>query len=465
MERQPNRQPLGLAELLGILPGETIWGRLVIFAAANLAAQAVWTLQMILSVPRGVSASFPVWFWLVQFVVPIVFSLAAWAGLRLLRNVWAAAAATAVFYAVIMTLLRFLAEPGPFRAYTLLLSPVWVFLTLAGIALALRLIRDLLPALFLGSFVSAVIDIFYTSLVMALINKTSVSLPSDWLEWVLQIVSAAIFAVVFWAGLRLAMCRPELLGQGGAAEFAASPGAGSDLQRRFDFLMLRSRLRAGGIGSLIFGVLAIALGATSMQAVPANAVLVVLGVVLLAEGVWVLAAPSPAGLVVDGVVLGLIGLWNLGVSVANASAASVGGHFGVLGAMQIIWGIQAISQYRRYRHLAGSRFSAEEMRQLSDQGRAIWQADAGHEDLVDFTSKAVFSEVKWRAKLLPEAMILLRNGKPFSSVLKRDVELKTDPEKLYGDPVKTKLRLEKLLLSVEMPRRALDRLNSWKAVP
>lgn len=464
MQTQQGKKPIELAELLGVVPGETIWGRLVIFAAANFASQLVWTVQSILPIFKGASVSFSPGFWMNQLLVPIIFSLAAWAGLRLVRNVWAAAAVCAAFYTAAVTLARLLAGPGSFRAYTLLMSPVWVFLTLAAIALALRYLRDLLPALFLAYLISSLIDVLYVNLVFTWINKSTFNFPTAWLEWVLQIVSAALFASVFWAGLKLAFCRPETLGRGAAAETAPAPAAAADdVQRRFDFLMLRSRLRAGGVGSLIFGVLAVALGVSSMQAVPANGVLALLGVVLLAEGVWVLAAPSAGGLIADGVVLVLIGLWNLLVSFANIAASSGSGGFVALGALQIVWGIQAMAQYKRFRYLAGSRFPAEEMKQLTDQAQAIWRADGSQEDLLDFTSKAVFSEVKWRGKMLPGSLIVLRNGKPFFSLLKKDVELKTEQGKLYGDPVKAKLRLEKLQLAVTMPRRSLDRLNQWKA--
>ena len=56
----------------------------------------------------------------------------------------------------------------------------------------------------------------------------------------------------------------------------------------------RMMMRGAGTGSLIFGVLAIGMGAAMLNENALNIVLIALGVYLLGEGLWLLIAPGAA---------------------------------------------------------------------------------------------------------------------------------------------------------------------------
>ncbi len=117
-------------------------------------------------------------------------------------------------------------------------------------------------------------------------------------------------------------------------------------------------LKTGGIGSIVFGVIAIALGLATAKDSPVNAGLAVIGIFLLIEGIWLLVSPQPAGLIVDGIALIILGIWNFCVTVANSSRGGSGGSFAVLGVFQVVWGIQSFRRYGRLKKLMASAESA-----------------------------------------------------------------------------------------------------------
>lgn len=112
---------------------------------------------------------------------------------------------------------------------------------------------------------------------------------------------------------------------------------------------IRKQLRSGGIGSVIFGIIAVVMGASTMGDVPLNAGLFLIGLFLLLEGIWLLASPKLIGFKVDGIALGCLGIWNLIVTAHNISQDSGGAAFGVLGVMQIVWGVQSYKKYDKFK--------------------------------------------------------------------------------------------------------------------
>ena len=54
------------------------------------------------------------------------------------------------------------------------------------------------------------------------------------------------------------------------------------------------RLRVRGIGSVIWGLIAIGVGANAMQVNPINGILLALGIFLVAEGAWKAFAADPS---------------------------------------------------------------------------------------------------------------------------------------------------------------------------
>ena len=142
----------------------------------------------------------------------------------------------------------------------------------------------------------------------------------------------------------------NILGITGPTALERSPeraGAEAEkLRRASNYELLSKALRPAGIGSVVFGLIAMAMGFAEMDMSPVNAVLGVIGIFLVVEGIWILVSPSPAGLIVDGIALLMVGLWNISVTISGGGDNSV---FFLLGVWQIVMGCKS---FRRYGHFS-----------------------------------------------------------------------------------------------------------------
>lgn len=122
------------------------------------------------------------------------------------------------------------------------------------------------------------------------------------------------------------------------------------LQDAAEYWLVSKSLRSRAIGSIIFGSLAVLMGLSMLEEHSMNVILAFLGIFLLAEGIWVLAAPRPAGFVADGIALIVVGIWNVVVTAHNlaASGAEASPMFLILGVLQFGWGCQSFSRYTRF---------------------------------------------------------------------------------------------------------------------
>jgi len=135
------------------------------------------------------------------------------------------------------------------------------------------------------------------------------------------------------------------------------------LQHAWDYNDLRKHLRWAGGASVAWGGLSLLLGLAALASLRIMGVVgIALGGMLLVEGVWILAAPSALGLIGEGIVLASLGAFNLAIQFIRAAHGDSGGSrvfWCVLGAFQIMWGLQAIGRYRRARPVMAVRPSEE----------------------------------------------------------------------------------------------------------
>lgn len=145
-----------------------------------------------------------------------------------------------------------------------------------------------------------------------------------------------------------------------------APGISIDqLRAAAKFHELRSTLRGGAIGSLIFGALAIGVGGIAAGEDAIGGALLLLGLLLFANGVWIIAAPSAIGFVSNGIALMLVGLFNGGTAVLQLIGGEGGSYFWlILGGLQVFWGLQDI---RRYSSFAGTARPPEDVLQTAGQ--------------------------------------------------------------------------------------------------
>ena len=112
------------------------------------------------------------------------------------------------------------------------------------------------------------------------------------------------------------------------------------VQQIADQLAVRRSLRSAGIGSLVFGFLALVMGGGGIHQRWSNWILMVLGGLPMAEGLWLILMPRPKGFLVDALALFVLGLWNIPMGIVNAVVSDQPMHAWAtaLGIWQCIWG-------------------------------------------------------------------------------------------------------------------------------
>ena len=97
----------------------------------------------------------------------------------------------------------------------------------------------------------------------------------------------------------------------------------NDLQQVAEYRRARKTLRAAGIGGLVFGGLALVTGVSMLAQNFLNIILIMIGLLLLAEGIWNVTYPTAVGILVDGAALILVGLWNIFITILNVLAVAM----------------------------------------------------------------------------------------------------------------------------------------------
>src|SRR6516165_2248626 len=77
-------------------------------------------------------------------------------------------------------------------------------------------------------------------------------------------------------------------------------------------------LRRMGWSAVVFGIINIGIGtAFAINLHPVNAVAALIGLLVLASGIWCLVVPGAEGVLANGITLILVGLWNILITLLN----------------------------------------------------------------------------------------------------------------------------------------------------
>jgi hypothetical protein len=401
---------LSFGSLVGARGASIAWNRFAVYFVALMISDLVFFLLEPLIHRGGVA---PLWIWVIMIAGNVVQSFATLFAFRWVRSDALAALVGAAMHVVAMTLVRLLfsgallREQMHFDWFIPLNSFLWVFLFLLGVALAVPRIK---PG-WLGLGVGAAAGLIAASLLGTAIlplrfgGNFSFSLSSGLADLAFDVGTAAVFAGVLWGGLLALGIRPEAEMAALPAQAPAVSGRVAELQAAANFHRVRRLLLAPGIGSMIFGVVAIVMGANSIQANPINAGLLLIGVFLLAEGIWIVSAPTLTGIIVDGLALVTLGLWNIFVSLANIQAGSRGTpSFVAFGLLQIVWGIQSFRRYSQLSNLPMKKPDEATAKWLDQTIKGLTASKAPAPDLIDFQAKTSKRNkgTTWKARLLPD---------------------------------------------------------------
>jgi hypothetical protein len=412
---------VSFAGLLGVRGEKIVWSQPLAFLVALVAADLVW--MVIQPLIAGVR-SMPSWrTWLLVMIANVVLAGVALGFFRWIKNAAAAALVSAVGYVVIMTPLRWLINGGPSKLLHLnppkSLEPLiiangflYVMLFMGALVLILPRMKPIWLALGIGTWAASLVN----HVAMWPIDQFYFPGGFSWrgeLGIVFYgLVSAALFAGVFWAGLRVAGFQPGVEAETGVevAGWSETTGVVADLQRAANFRSVRKLLRPAGTGSVIFGVIAVFLGGSTMEQSPLNGILALIGVFLLVEGIWIIVAPSPAGMIVDGVALLILGGWNIMVTISNAAQGASGTpFFAVLGIWQIVWGFQSFGRYQKFARMSMGRPSEQSLKWVDETLKSLAATKVFNaSDGFEFQAKISRKGQNWKAKLLPEMGVFVR---------------------------------------------------------
>ncbi len=234
-------------------------------------------------------------------------------------------------------------------------------------------------------------------------------------------------------------------------------GSVEELQNASEYWLMHRTLRPTGIGSIVFGVIALFMGASSMGENSVNAALALIGVFLLVEGIWILVAPSPGGMVADGIALILVGCWNVFVWVLSSGRSEF---FIIMGIWQIVWGVERFSRYRRFSRVPLEKPSEQVMKWLDENVKALGRAHALPEsDTLEFHAKA-----RWRARLFEDAaLFVFGSGQDVILARKAHITFSSNGQPtLNGKPLNATFGIGGRNLSGSILPEAFAKYGAWK---
>ncbi len=237
-----------------------------------------------------------------------------------------------------------------------------------------------------------------------------------------------------------------------------------DLQRVSNYRLIRKILRPSGIGSIVFGLIAIAMGFRGMGDNPINVILGLIGIFLLVEGVWIVTSPTPFGMIVYGVALIIVGLWNIIITITNS--VSDGGHsfFAILGGWQIIWGCQSFGRYKRFSKLPINKPSDETVKIIDDIVNELTKAKTKDaQDVIEFQTKNQIKNQIWKGRLAQDSAIFVQAaGQDVVFAKKSQVRIDKQGKVLIGKTIKAAFTLGDRNLNGTIDPDTFERYESWK---
>ena len=237
-----------------------------------------------------------------------------------------------------------------------------------------------------------------------------------------------------------------------------------ELQKASNYRTIRKALRNAGIGSIVFGSIALLAGLPGVSESLLDAGLAIIGLMLLSEGLWILKAPSPKGLIADGIVLIILGAWNILTSILDtAEGLRVARGFVMLGGWQIIWGIQSIGRYKLFAEMPMARPPDHVLRWLDDLAKRIHKT--GTAEVSDIIVFQADSEKKksWRALLCGDTAVLVQgDGEHLVFARRGDVYITSHGEAGVGNLIRITHQVGELSEPGLMSPEYLERYTIWK---
>jgi len=225
----------------------------------------------------------------------------------------------------------------------------------------------------------------------------------------------------------------------------------NELRMACQYRILRRMLRAGGVGSIIFGLFALARGGSLIETSRLGEGSTLIGLFLVAEGIWILAVPRPSGLIMEGITFLVVGLWNLFISALGDSGGLL-----ILSLLQLYWAVRYFRRYSGFSALAGCAPPKGSVQWLEDNIKGLLKRQpAQSPDTVEFHCQG-----PWKARLFQNgAMFVTAGGRHVFVLGKGDIGLQEGP--YDGRVAKVSLRLGTANVNGTISPQSLARLSAW----
>ncbi len=249
-----------------------------------------------------------------------------------------------------------------------------------------------------------------------------------------------------------------------SADDEPSAAVFDELKRVANYRHIRKILRGSGTGSIVFGVIAIALGAATIHINPINAILLLIGVLLTVEGVWFVISPTPIGIIIDGVSLMLVGAWNVFISIMNMAIGAGTGAFPIIGIFQIIWGLQSFGRYSRFAQMPREIPSPSTIKRIDEIAKDILRTKPAKDpQIIEFRAQTFFGgNQPWKGRLRSNHAVFVGPGGK-DVIFARTSEVKfTNDSRKAGKTVKVTIQIGDRNLKGTMPFESYQRYESWK---
>jgi hypothetical protein len=232
------------------------------------------------------------------------------------------------------------------------------------------------------------------------------------------------------------------------------------LQKTADYLLIYKRLRTLGRNSMLLGVFNLLASLVPIQDTFIRAVLAVIGLCLLAEGVWLLVFPSPHGVFLDGLVLLFVGGGELSIALygflVNGNPHLM---IAFLGLMHLLGAVRWFRSYARFRDAMQDPPPPEDLKALDRLLQVLWRSGEKDPGFVQFTAPPRI----WKGLLSRNLVIFVDNFKQQAIVARReDVDWTVDGTTLLGVKYKATLRVREYQFQALLAPPSYAKLDDWK---
>jgi signal transduction histidine kinase len=203
----------------------------------------------------------------------------------------------------------------------------------------------------------------------------------------------------------------------------------------------------------------------------------IVAAVLLASGIWLMAAPSPLAMLVDGVTLILLSLVNLGwwihqvmqsraakaaATASSATSDSPGYVWLLLFAFSLLGGISRFRRYSRFKAAAQTPPSRATLQWLHEMRRHLKRARVQTVPMfIRFESSAI-PPLAARVQLLPQLAVCLINGDRFSFVPEPELTIEPLAPIPPGKKGKAQIRMQGRQFNGMIHGDSFARYVAWK---